>query len=90
VLDEQVEARPALDPARFGRAHDEVEDGIVVLGVVGLGPHLTDGTQTEGFGPVLHDHGDVLHAGQHRTEVAVNQRRVSFLPLVAETRRRQN
>jgi hypothetical protein len=62
VLDEQVESGRSLDAARLGGAHGEVEDGVVVLRMVGLGPDLTDGTKAERFGSVLHDHGDVLHA----------------------------
>jgi hypothetical protein len=90
VLDEQVETGRALDAPRFGGAHGEVEHRVVVLGVVWLGPDLTDGTQAEGFGSLLHDHGNVLHASQHHTDVAVNQWGVSFLPLVAGSRWREN
>jgi hypothetical protein len=40
----------------------EVEDRVVVLGVVRLGPHLAHRAQPEGLDPVLDHHGYLAHA----------------------------
>ena len=61
MLDMQVEAGPATHPARPRRAHTEVEHGVVVLGVIGLGPHLTDRSEAKRLGAVLHDDCNGLH-----------------------------
>ena len=59
-VDVQVEDA-ALDPAGPGRGDDEVEDRIVVLGVVGLGPHLTHRAEPEGLRTVLDHDRDLVH-----------------------------
>ena len=61
VVDVQVVARRALHPAGAGRGDEEVEHRVVVLGVVGLPPHLAHRAQPERLGPVLHHGDDLLH-----------------------------
>ena len=59
-LDVDVVVGAALDPARAGCAHPEVEDGGLVLRVLLLPPDLDQRAETEGLGVVLDDHGDGL------------------------------
>ncbi len=61
VLDVEVVARRAADPARVRRGDHEVEDRVVVLGVVGLGPHLTHRAEAEGLDAVLDEYSDLVH-----------------------------
>ena len=87
ALDVQVVVGAARAPGPGRGVHDpEVEDRVVVLGVVGLAPHLDQRAEPERLGPVLHDHGHLLHAAQHAPDVAENQRTMTFLPLVAGSR----
>jgi hypothetical protein len=62
-IDEHV-VDPTLDPAGARGGDDEVEDGVVVLGVVGLGPDLAHGTQAEGLHTVLDDDRDLVHGAR--------------------------
>ena len=66
VVDVQVVARRTGDPSGARGGDHEVEDRVVVLGVVGLAPHLAHRAQPERLGSVLDDdrnllHGDSLH-----------------------------
>ena len=62
AVDVQVEVGPAADPAGSRGADPEVEDRVVVLGVVGLAPHLHQRAEPERLRAVLHDHGHGLHS----------------------------
>ena len=74
VLDVQVEARARAQPPGTRRDDLEVEDGVVVLGVVGLGPHLAQRAEAERLGLLLHDHGDLLHGTSvHGSWQEINQ-----------------
>ena len=86
VLDVQVEPRARAQPPGTGRDDLEVEDGVVVLGVVGLGPHLAQRAEPERLGLLLHHHGDLLHVSSVPRVVAGNQLILAFLPLVAGTK----
>ena len=57
--------RPGL-----GCADDEVEDGVVVLGVVGLVPDLHHRAEPERVDAVLHDHHDLADTGDRHGHVA--------------------
>lgn len=50
VTDDEVEPRRPGHDARLGRARDEVEHRIVVVGMVGLGPHFADHPDPERLG----------------------------------------
>ncbi len=58
ALDVEVEVGASLDPAGPRRADAEVEDRRLVLGVLGLAPHLDERAEPERLGAVLDDHGD--------------------------------
>ena len=77
--------RTRAQPPGTRRDDLEVEDGVVVLGVVGLGPHLAQRAEPERLGLLLDDHGDLLHGDSVPRVVAGNQLTLAFLPLVAGT-----
>jgi hypothetical protein len=60
VLDDEVEARTRAQPAGPRGDDREVEDRVVVLGVVGLRPHLAQRSEAERLGLLLDDDGDLL------------------------------
>jgi hypothetical protein len=69
VLDDEVEARAGAQATRRGGDDREVEDRVVVLGVVGLGPHLAQRSEAERLGLLLDDDGDLLHGALHGLSV---------------------
>ena len=81
---------PRTRPGRRRRL--EIEDRVVVVGVIRLGPHLTHGTQAEWLRhrPARPRRPSPMSCDQHRHRVAENQWGLTFLPLVAGSRRRQN
>ena len=64
-VDVQVEVGAGAHPARARRADPEVEDRVVVLGVVALPPDLDEAAEPERLRAVLHDDGHGLHGVGH-------------------------
>ena len=77
VLDHQVEPVLAAYASRPGGADLEIEDRVVVVGVILLAPHLAHRTQAECCSAVLNDHGDLLQ--RHAIIIAAEWQKINAL-----------